>query len=363
MTVIVPQAGATLPISELEAIAAEILRRAGVSHVNAGRMATVLVFAQASGIDSHGLMHLPAYVSGMVNGSVSPRPDFKILSVRPGAATLDGDNGPGILCALTATDQAIQCAAKAGIGAVSVRNSGHFGVAAAYIDRMVSRGMIGLVFSNASPTVAPRGGTVAAFGTNPIAAGFPRKGGPPVIIDMATTNGSRARIRKAAQVGDKIPGDWALDKNGQSTNDPQAALDGTMQALGGAKGTSLGLMVDLLCVALSGGVIGPQVRAPQNSGDENPGVSHLFVAFDTEAFGGSDQIATKVDEIAREMEASIPADPDQPVRLPGARAASCREQSRRNGILVAQPLADAMQRAAALVSDAEQARPRQPVEA
>lgn len=363
MTMTVPQSGSTLPISELEAIAAEILRRAGMSHVNAGRMATVLVFAQASGIDSHGLMHLPAYVSGMINGAVSPRPDFKMLSVRPGAVTIDGDNGPGILCGLTATDQAIQCAAKTGIGAVSVRNSGHFGVAAAYIDRMTSRGMVGLVFSNASPTVAPRGGTTAAFGTNPIAAGFPRKNGPPIIIDMATTNGSRARIRKAAQTGECIPDDWALDKKGRPTTDPAAALEGTMQALGGAKGTSLGLMVDLLCVALSGGVIGPQVNAPQNVGDDKSGVSHLFVAFDMEAFGGTDLISAKVEEMAQAMEASDPANPDHPVRLPGARAASRRVESHENGIIISPLLSDALQRAVAVVEEAETESQRQPVEA
>ena len=223
--------------------------------------------------------------------------------------------------------------------------------------------MIGLVFSNASPTVAPRGGTTAAFGTNPIAAGFPRKNGPPVIIDMATTNGSRARIRKAAQNGESIPDDWALDKNGHKTTDPNAALEGTMQALGGAKGTSLGLMVDLLCVALSGGTIGPQVKAPQNAGNDKPGVSHLFVAFDTEAFGGAEVIAAKVEEIAMAIEGSPAADADQQVRMPGARAAIRREKSRKNGIAVTPLLADALQRAMALVADSEAFSSRQPVEA
>lgn len=353
MTVTVPHEGTVLSVGDLEAIASELLRRVGMSHVNACRMAAVLVFAQASGIDSHGLMHLPAYVSGMVHGSVEPRPEFKLLSVRPGAVTIDGDNGPGVLCALEATDKAIQCAAKTGVGAVSVRNSGHFGVASAFVDRMVARGMIGLVFSNASPTVAPRGGSVAAFGTNPIAAGFPRKNGPPVIIDLATTNGSRARIRKAAQSGESIPDNWALDEKGSPTTDPAAALGGTMQALGGVKGTSLGLMVDLLCVALSGGTIGPDVKAPQQSRDEKPGVSHLFVAFDTEAFGSVEQISSKIEEAATALETSTPIDPDHPVRMPGARAAVCREKSRSSGILITSALSQALHKAADIVAEAE----------
>lgn len=345
MSVIIPVPGSILSVGELEAVTAGILRSAGMSHVDASRMATTLVFAQASGVDSHGLMHLPAYVSGMANGSVTVHPNFKVLTVRPGVAILDGDNGPGVLVALTATDRAMQCAASTGIGAVAVRNSGHFGVAAAYVERMVSRGMVGLVLSNASPTVAPRGGIVAAFGTNPLAAGFPRQNGPPVIIDMATTNGSRARIRKAAKDGESIPKDWALDENGKPTSDPEAALNGTMQAIGGEKGASLALLVEMLCVTLSGGVIGSLVKAPQNAGDEKSGVSHLFVAFDVSAFGGAEQIAAKVEEIASVIESSPSADPDRPVRMPGARAAVCREQSGKNGIHMTEQLVDALQRA------------------
>ena len=363
MSVSVPTLGSTLSISKLEAVATDILRQAGMSHVNAGRMAGVLVFAQASGIDSHGLMHLPAYVTGMIDGNVTVRPNFKILSVRPGAAILDGDNGPGVLVALMAADRAIQCAANTGVGCVAVRNSSHFGVASAYVDRMVSRGMIGLVLSNASPTVAPRGGTAAAFGTNPLAAGFPRKNGAPVIIDMATTNGSRARIRKAARDGESIPEDWALDKNGNPTIDADTALEGTMQAIGGAKGASLGLMIDMLCVSLSGGIIGPNVKAPQNTGGEHPGVSHLFVAFDTEAFGGADHIAEKVEEIASAIEATPPADPQQPVRMPGTRAALCRDQSRKNGIFMTEQLVDALHRANDIVKSADTRLLRQPAEA
>ncbi|MEQ9488008.1 MAG: Ldh family oxidoreductase [Alphaproteobacteria bacterium] len=363
MPVSVPTLGSTLSISKLEAVATDILRQAGMSHVNAGRMAGVLVFAQASGVDSHGLMHLPAYVTGMIDGTVTARPNFKILSVRPGAAILDGDNGPGVLVALTAADRAIQCAASTGVGSVAVRNSGHFGVAAAYVDRMVSRGMIGLVLSNASPTVAPRGGTAAAFGTNPLAAGFPRKNGAAVIIDMATTNGSRARIRKAAREGESIPEDWALDKNGNPTTNAEAALEGSMQAIGGAKGASLGLLVDMLCVALSGGMIGPQVKAPQNASGEKSGVSHLFIAFDTEAFGGVNLIAEKVEEIASAIEATPPADPQQPVRMPGTRAALRREQSRKNGIFMTEQLVDAFQRAIDIVDNAEAHPLRQPAEA
>ena len=278
MRTVLPREGDRISISLLETLAADMLRQAGVRGLEAEAMASLLVFAQASAIDSHGLMHLPHYVLGMVEGRIRPRPDFRFVSTRPGAAVLDADDGPGVLAALAATDRAMQLGAKAGVGVVAVRNSGHFGAASAFVERMVARDMAGLALSNASPTVAPRGGIQPAFGTNPIAVGFPRAGGFPVIIDFASTAGSRARIRKAAAEGTPIPDGWALDEAGKPTIDPGIALKGTMQALGGAKGTAIGLLVELLCVSLSGGVIGTEVRPPQDRSAEPAGVSHLFLA-------------------------------------------------------------------------------------
>ena len=337
-----PQAGRYMQVSELVAIASNILRLAGLRRDDAEQMASVLVFAQASGIDSHGLMHLPQYIGGIASGTVRARPEHRTVSRRAGVAVLDGDDGPGILSALAATQLAIKLAADAGVGAVAVKYSGHFGVAGAYVERMAAAGMVGLVLSNASPTVAPRGGTLPAFGTNPIAAGFPRTDGVPVIIDLSMTVGSRARIRKAKAAGEQIPIEWALDENGQPTPDPAAALAGTMQALGGTKGTALGLMVELFCVALSDGLTGTSVRPPQDANAVRSGVSHLFVAFDTSAFSQGGCVAAKVDEIALGIESGPPADADQAVRMPGTRAAERRHQSEQDGVFVTQQIADAL---------------------
>ncbi len=339
-----PREGDRIPVAALEALAADMLCQAGMRRREAETMASVLVFAQASAIGSHGLMHLPHYVLGMVEGRIRPRPDFRFQSSRLGAAVLDADDGPGVLAAIAATDRAVQLGAKAGAGVVAVRNSGHFGAASAFVDRIVGRGMVGIALSNASPTVAPRGGTRPAFGTNPIAVGFPRAGGFPVIIDFASAAGSRARIRKAAAEGVPIPDDWALDESGHPTTDAEVALRGTMQALGGAKGTAIGLMVELLCVSLSGGVIGTQVRPPQDRSADRAGVSHLFLALDPAAFGGGHDLAATVETIAGGIEAGPPADPAFPVRMPGARAARARQEAAERGILVSKPLAEALRK-------------------
>ncbi|GAB5468341.1 MAG: Ldh family oxidoreductase [Rhodospirillales bacterium] len=338
-----PEVGTRASVARLSALAAELLRAAGLRRPDAEAMAACLVFAQASGLNSHGLMHLPAYLRGLRQGAIRASFRLRFVGRREGVATLDAAGAPGVLAALAASDRAVRLAGSAGVGAVAVRNSGHFGAASAFVHRMVGQGVVALVLSNASPSVAPRGGREARLGTNPLAAGFPRSDGEPVIIDLATTQGSRARIRKAALEGSEIPADWALDAAGRPTRDPEAALQGTMQALGGAKGTALGLMVELLCVGLSGGLPGGAVRPPQDAGPA--GVSHLFLAFDPTAFGGAKALSDKISEIAGGLESVAPSDPDAPVRLPGARAAAARRRAEREGIAITPALAAALAKA------------------
>lgn len=324
-----------------------ILASAGMTDRDARRMAEVLVFAQESGIDSHGVIHLPAYIEAMASGAVNPKPSFAVEDTVRSAATIDADRAPGALAGLVACEEAIGRARECGIAIVAVRNSGHFGTASAFADRIAGAGMVGLIFSNASPTVAPRGAATALFGTNPIAAGFPRAGGEPVLIDFATTSGSRGKIREAAAAGKPIPADWALDRDGQPTTDARAALSGTMQALGGEKGTLLPLMAELLCVTLSGGAPGKDVLTPQDPSGNPRGVSHLFIAIDANAFGGVEAVGRRVAAIAQLVENATPATSGRPPRMPGARGATRRAASRRNGMEISAPLVAALQKAAA----------------
>lgn len=350
----IPIAGQTCLPRDLSALAADILRHAGMDADDAEAMADILVYAQECGIESHGLMHLGAYLKGFANGALNPRPQFQVLSTLPAAATLDADRAPGVLAGLAACDEAVRRAAALGVGVVAVRNSAHFGAASAFVDRMVARGMVGLVMSNASPTMAPRGAKTAMLGTNPIACGFPRRDGPPVIIDLATTAGSRARIRKAAATGEAIPGHWALDADGHPTTDAKAALDGTMQALGGGKGTALALMVELFCVGLSGGTTGRSALPPQEASDAPRGISHMFVAMDASAFGAAEGIAARISDIAKSIESAAATDPGKAPRMPGARAAESRAAAARDGIIISpllsQTLAEADQTARHLAS-------------
>ena len=53
--------------------------------------------------------------------------------------------------------------------------------------------MVGRAFGNSSSAMPAWGGTRALFGTNPIAAVFPRRDGPPLSIDMSLSEMARGK--------------------------------------------------------------------------------------------------------------------------------------------------------------------------
>ena len=100
--------------------------------------------------------------------------------------------------------------------------------------------------------MAPWGGSQPVFGTNPIAFASPRADAAPLVIDLSLSKVARGKVMAADKAGDSIPEGWALDRNGQATIDPKAALAGSMVPLGDAKGAALSLMVEILSASLIG---------------------------------------------------------------------------------------------------------------
>src|SRR5690606_18150892 len=127
------------------------------------------------------------------------------------------------------------------------------------------------------------GATEARLGTNPIAAAFPVPGEDTIVLDMATTVVARSRIRHAKTEGKPIPADWALDAAGNPTTDPGEAIKGTVRPIGGPKGFGLGLVVELLCSALSGGQPGFDVTY-ENLVKRPSGISQFFLALTPAGF-------------------------------------------------------------------------------
>ncbi|MCQ2444862.1 MAG: Ldh family oxidoreductase, partial [Mailhella sp.] len=182
-----------------------------------------------------------------------------------------------------------------------------------------------IAFSSSPYAMAPWGGKKGTFGTNPIAFGCPRENDDPLVIDMSLSKVARGKIKNAQMKGEtSIPEGWALDKDGNPTTDPAAAVAGTMIPLGDAKGAALALMVEILSASINGAHHGFEASSFFTAEGEAPGIGQSCIVFDPKAL--TPGFAERVETLFSFMLAQ------DGVRLPGARRFNLREEKRKNGI-------------------------------
>jgi L-2-hydroxycarboxylate dehydrogenase (NAD+) len=353
----------TFPWERLHEFTARVFRHAGVPEADARLAADVLSAADLRGIDSHGVARLSTYFDLLEAGRINPRPRLEVVRETASTATLDGDNGLGLVIGPRSNDIAMDKAETAGSGWVSVCNTNHFGIAGYYPLRALERQMIGWAMTNSTRLVAPLWGAQRMLGTNPIAIAFPGHEEPPIVIDMATPVVPLGKIEIAKRRGERIPLGWAIDAEGQPTDDPDRLLNGgsllplgSDREHGGHKGYCLGMMVDVLCAVLSGANWGPfapgfmlRQQVPERS--VGKGIGHFFGAMRIEGFIDPLEFRRQIDDLVRTFRATkpapgtggpiIPGDPERAaesvrrkggIPLVGAVAEDLREIARRTGV-------------------------------
>lgn len=317
-----------LSLERLNALAAAALQRAGASAEIARATAAALVAAEAQGLASHGLSRIPQYAGhlrhGRVNGAAEPR----VIRAKAATCLVDADEGLAFPACELAVKEAIQRAGESGAAFAAVTRSHHFGAAAYHLEPVAAAGMVGLAFGNSPAAMPAWGGRRALFGTNPIAAVFPRRGEPPLTIDLSLSEVARGKLMVAAKEGKSIPLGWALDKEGNPTTDPTAGLDGMMLPAGGVKGAMLALIVELLCCALTGAAFGFEADSFFSEEGNRPRIGQAFLVVDPAALAGTEVF----DERMETLVAMMLLDPG--VRLPGYRRLALAQQAQAEGIEV-----------------------------
>ncbi|HPT55141.1 MAG TPA: Ldh family oxidoreductase, partial [Casimicrobium sp.] len=213
---------ATLTLSEATALTASALEKAGASTAAAQSTAKALVYAEAQGTASHGLSRVAQYAGHMGAGRVVGNAAATIIKQQGATAIIDAADGFAFPACDLAIQTAINTARTQGIGLAAVTNSYHFGAAIYHLEAVAAQGMVGLAFSNSPAAMNAWGGKRALFGTNPVAAIFPRTGADPLAIDLALSEVARGKLMVAAKEGKSIPLGWALDAAGNPTTDPAA---------------------------------------------------------------------------------------------------------------------------------------------
>ncbi len=322
--------------------AAAILVARDVPAPDAEVVARNLVAADLRGIDTHGLFCLREYAEGVADRRIDPTPRIAISRRLPWAIAVDGGNGLGPLVAERTMDAVMETVETQGIAVATVRGSNHYGAAAVYIERAARAGCIALASANAIAMVAPFGAKARFFGTNPLAAAVPAGKYPPFVLDMATSDGALRKVRKALAEGRDIPLGWATDKNGIPTTDPAAAVDGMLLPFGGAKGSGLAYLLDILTGSLSGGLISADVRNNFTNHDRPSGNGHVFLAFKVEAFLDAADFARRMEDQIERLHALPAADGFDAVRYPGERTARIAAERARDGIPLPRHTFDAL---------------------
>lgn len=306
-----------------------------MSAAHAADAADVLLFADLRGIATHGVVRVPAYLKRIEAGLINVAPRIETRAPAAFSRTIDSDNAMGAVGARAAVRACMEAVDRVGIGAVTVRRSNHFGAASAYTVPLASKGCIAIALSPAGPSLAPHGSREPLLGTNPFAIAAPAGRFAPWSLDIAASVGSRGRVRLAAQNGQTIPEGWALDREGGQTTDPNAALLGTMLPFGGAKGSGLSMMVDILGGVLSGSGFAGSIR-DWNADFEAPSdVGHFFLAMKIEAFMPLAEFEGRMETAIERIKALPPAKGFDEVNYPGERSGRQERDNRANGIALA----------------------------
>jgi (2R)-3-sulfolactate dehydrogenase (NADP+) len=307
-------------------LARTALERAGANSRMAEAAARHLVRAEEQGLPTHGMSRVPFYCGMLRKGRADGAAQPAMIADRAAVCLIDNRDGLPYVSAQWAVEEVIARARRNGIGFAGIRNSAHVGVLGIHLLPVAEAGLVGFAFTNSPAAIPAWGGKKALFGTNPVAAAFPRKNARPLVIDLAMTTVVRGRIMMAMKRGERIPEGWALDRNGKPTTDPKEAIEhGSLFPIGGAKGAMLALMFELICASLTGAAIGPEADSFFSEEGNRPRIGQAFIAIDPAQLSGSEKFSERVEKVV----ATMLADPE--VRLPGARRFAA-EASAQQGI-------------------------------
>ncbi len=307
-----------VPVENLKSFMHETLTSVGVPVQDADIVVDVLISSDLRGIESHGVGRLKMYIDRILDGRQKATTRFEIIKESPGTALIDGHHGMGHVISYKAMQLAIDKAEKVGIAAVSVRNGTHFGITGYYPRMAIQRGMAGMAFTNARPSISPTFGSDPLLGTNPIAFGVPSDEECPFLLDMATSISQRGKIEVAEREGKTIHEGIAIDKEGNYATDPtkllkmfgeKAAsllpLGGAGEELAGYKGYGLAVMVEIVSSAFSGGPFGWDLVGFDKNGNKIPfKLGHFFLAINISHFIELDTFKKIVGDILRSMRQS-----------------------------------------------------------
>jgi LDH2 family malate/lactate/ureidoglycolate dehydrogenase len=327
------QANQYIEHERLTQFAKAVYQSTGMNEEDALLTADTLVQAELWGHSSHGLLRLAWYYARLQSGAMKPISNTSLLVDSNAIALMDGADGVGQVVAKRAMLESVERAKKHSVGIVSVRNSNHFGTCMYFTRMGAQNGCISILMSNAGPNMAPWGGRKKKIGTNPWSIAVPAGKHGAVVMDMANSGVARGKIYLAQKRRQSISSDWAIDKDGKPTTDPQAAIEGFILPMAGHKGYVMGVMVDILSGVLSGSSFLDQVHGPYDPVNRS-GAGHFIVSLNVAAFQPLKEFELRIDEYIRSLKDVPLAEGHEQVYFPGEMENQADIRNRNLGLLL-----------------------------
>lgn len=307
-----------LPVVDLKQFIETAFVKSGVSAEDARICSEILIASDLRGIESHGIGRLRMYIDRIKNGQIEKTTALEVVRESPTTAVIDGHHGIGMVIGFHSMNLAIKKAKEFGMGSVAVRNSTHFGIDGYYPLMAVEKGMIGMSFTNARPSVSPTFSTQPKLGTNPIAFGAPTDEEFPFLFDAATSITQRGKIEVLNREEKPAYPGWVIDSEGNSMTDPRSILDGLTldqaallplggdtEILGSHKGYCLSTIVEILSASLQSGAFLSALSGLNPDGSNARfKVGHFFMAISVESFLPLDEFRKNIGMLLRELRAS-----------------------------------------------------------
>ena len=306
------------------------LEAAGLPTVQAKETANHLVYADLSGVHSHGAVRVEYYAERINKGGITREPTIRFEKTGESSGVFHGDNAQGQYIANLALEPAIEMAKESGVAVVGVSKCGHTGTLSYYLRKIAEEGLVGVAMTQSDPMAVPFGGAEPYYGTNPIGFSAPSSSKTPLVFDMATTVQAWGKILDARSKGNKIPSDWAVDKNGNPTTDPNA-VNGLVP-IAGPKGYGLMMMVDILSGVLMNLPFGKHVSSMYHDLHAGRNLGQLYIIIDPARFGNPETFKENITQTMNELNAVKPAEGFTSVRYPGQGSNRRYEKNKSEGV-------------------------------
>lgn len=328
-----------IPTAAVTGLIVDAMMKSGVPAGDAAKIAELMLEADLTGADAHGVFRLPQYVQRLKLGSTNARPNITVTRSAPATALVDGDNGMGHLVVARTAETAIELARECGVAWVGCRMSGHAGAAGVYAALPLKAQMIGIYSAVANANHMPlAGGAEPLLGTNPLAIAIPAGEEPPLVLDIATSIVSYGTIKNHKLLNRPLHADWMIDpKTGAAVTDPQKSAEALLLPMGGYKGAGLALILGLLAGTLNGALFGRDCVDFNADPGTVTNTGQFVLALDPSRFQPLDQFKAEVDRHVRELRKSKTL-PGETVRLPGEQRAQRRADRLANGLALPREL-------------------------